>query len=195
MAAPACVHRAHFCECSTAGVVRLGAGKEVVDSSAADAPAAGDQHLSAWQHGRRVVPPLVGHLPRVSEGSASRVVELRPRVVDRVAPAGDEHPAVRQKRCSVIGACMQHRAGGRGLATGRIVELRLRGNLIVFLLAKAAGDQNLPIGEQGGLVLVPLRGHCTGCRELSTVRVVDLCPRREIGTAHATDDENLSRQK
>jgi len=167
-------------------VVQFGAGEE-----AAAALPGGDEHLPAGEQRCRVTGPGGMHTVGQRPGALNGVVQLRTgeNVDGRcgVIAAGDEHLAVGEQRHGVVETGGVQAAGGGPGALNGIVQFGAGEERRADIFVIPAGDQHLPVLQEGRGVLVAGSMHAAGGGPAAGGGVVQF-----RAGAPTSDDEHLA---
>jgi hypothetical protein len=173
------------------GVVEFGAGEE-----AAAALPGGDEHLPTGEQRCRVTGPGGVHIAGQRPLAGGGVVQLRTgeNVDGRggVIAAGDEHLAALQQRHGVVEAGGVQAAGGTPGALNGIVQFRAGEERRAAILVIPAGDQDLPVLQEGRRVLIAGGMHAAGSDPGAGGGVVQLRAGERADRSRATGDEDLT---
>ena len=170
-------------------VVQLGGrqsavGREGARSAACHSMAAGHQHLSVWEEGRRLVCASLRHGARSGPQPGGRVVQLSgsgsladhgaaAHLSDGDAP-GDEHLAILEEGGGLIGTGSNHRARRCPGPAARVIQLGAGSGCQPIAAVGRAGHEDPAIGEQRCGIERVGREHRFGRRPGSRDRVVQL---------------------
>src|SRR6266849_1177352 len=115
----------------------------------------GDQHLPVREQGGRVLVARGVQATGAGPGPAGRVVQFRAsEEAAATLPGCDEHLPGGEQRCRVTGPGGVHIAGGGPGALNRVVQFGASEERRAAIFVIPAGDQQLPVLQEGRGVLV-----------------------------------------
>src|SRR5439155_4314976 len=128
-----------------------------------------DEHVAAGQEGGGVVQPGRGHGAGAAPAAGGGVIELGVGGgATPVIATGDEHLPAGEQGGGMGEPRRGHRGGDAPAAGGGVVQLgggrgrTLHGSAESRARGRAASDDDLAVGQQGGGVAIPGKGHRAG---------------------------------